>query len=251
MGVLEDRVIVVTGASSGIGQAVAERCAREGARVLASGRRRDALETLAASVPAGFIVPFVADLRDPAAADRLIDAAVGEFGQLDGVVHGAGTVRRGEDVRATSDAEFAEQIESNLASAFRVARGAVRCLVDQGRGGSLVLLGSQVTEIGAPGYASYTAAKGGVTALARVLAVDHGPDGVRVNVLAPGVVKTPMAYVGRPEFDSLEEGIAARHPLRRIGEPGDIAGPAVFLLSDDSAWITGHTLVVDGGYTIQ
>jgi NAD(P)-dependent dehydrogenase (short-subunit alcohol dehydrogenase family) len=250
MGVLEDRVVVVTGASSGIGQAVAERCAQEGARVLASGRRRDALDTICSFATAGFIVPFVADLGDPHAAERLMEAALAEFGRLDGVVHAAGTVRRGEDVRMTTDAEFAEQIESNLSAAFRVARSAVRWLIAQG-GGSVVLLGSQVTEIGAPGYASYTAAKGGVTALARVLAVDHGADGVRVNVLAPGVVKTPMAYVDRPEFDSLEEGIAARHPLRRIGEPRDIAGPAVFLLSEDSAWMTGHTLVVDGGYTIQ
>jgi NAD(P)-dependent dehydrogenase (short-subunit alcohol dehydrogenase family) len=114
-----------------------------------------------------------------------------------------------------------------------------------------VLLGSQLAHIGAPGYASYTAAKGGVTALARALAADAGPHGVRVNVLAPGVVKTPLAYVNRPDFDDQIGAIAARHPLRRIGAPEDMGGPAVFLLSDDSAWMTGQTLIVDGGYTVQ
>ncbi len=97
--------------------------------------------------------------------------------------------------------------------------------------GSLVLVGSQLAHIGAPGYASYTAAKGGVTALARALAADAGPRGVRVNVLAPGVVQTPLAYVNRPDFDDQIDAIAARHPLRRIGAPEDMGGPAVFLLS--------------------
>ena len=88
-------------------------------------------------------------------------------------------------------------------------------------------------------------------ALVRALAVDVGPDGIRVNAVAPGLVRTPMAYIGRDDFDELVPAIAERHPLRRIGEPGDIAGPVAFLLSDASAWITGQTLVVDGGFTIQ
>ena len=136
----------------------------------------------------------------------------------------------------------------NLALPLRVARAALGAL---GRGGSLVLVSSQLARIGAPGYASYCAAKGGVDALVRALAVDVGPDGIRVNAVAPGLVRTPMAYIGRDNFDELVPAIAERHPLRRIGEPGDIAGPVAFLLSDASAWITGQTIVVDGGFTIQ
>ena len=85
----------------------------------------------------------------------------------------------------------------------------------------------------------------------RALAVDFGPSGIRVNSLTPGLVQTPLAYVDRPDFDDQIEAIAGRLPLRRIGQPGDLAGPAVFLLSDDSAWMTGQSLVVDGGYTVQ
>jgi NAD(P)-dependent dehydrogenase (short-subunit alcohol dehydrogenase family) len=114
-----------------------------------------------------------------------------------------------------------------------------------------VLISSQLGRIGAPGYASYSAAKGGIDALVRALAVDVGPAGVRVNAVAPGVVRTPMAYLGRDNFDELVPAIAERHPLRRIAEPEDLGGPVAFLLSEASAFITGQTLVVDGGFTIQ
>jgi NAD(P)-dependent dehydrogenase (short-subunit alcohol dehydrogenase family) len=247
---LEDRALVVTGASSGIGRAIALRCANEGGNVLVVGRREDALLELAAEAPAGRMQVHAADLRESGAPDAAVAAAVQRFGGLDGLVHAAGTVRRGEDIRETSDEELSAFLDENLGVTVRIARAALRPMT-AARGGSLVLLGSQLAHIGAFGYPSYTAAKGGVTALARALAVDVGPSGVRVNVLAPGVVRTPLAYVNRPDFDDQIEGIAARHPLRRIGEPEDMAGPAVFLLSDDSGWMTGQTLIVDGGYTVQ
>jgi NAD(P)-dependent dehydrogenase (short-subunit alcohol dehydrogenase family) len=247
---LQDRVVLVTGASSGIGRAIALRCAREGARVVAGGRREEALRELAAEAPAGSIHAHAADLTEPGAPEAAIDAAVSGLGRLDGVLHAAGTVRRGEDIRSAGDDELRAFIDENLGVTLRVARAALAAMTAAG-GGSLVLVGSQLAHMGAVGYPSYTAAKGGVTALARALAVDSGPSGVRVNVLAPGVVRTPLAYVNRPDFDEQVGAIAARHPLRRIGAPDDMGGPAVFLLSDDSAWMTGQTLVVDGGYTAQ
>lgn len=242
--------MVVTGASSGIGRAIALRCAQEGARVVASGRREEALRELAAEAPDGSVHPHPADLTGADAPEVLVDAAVSGLGRLDGVVHAAGTVRRGEDIRVAGDEELRAFLDENLGATLRVARAALAAMTAAGRG-SLVLVGSQLAHIGAPGYPSYTAAKGGVTALGRALAVDAGPAGVRVNVLAPGVVRTPLAYVNRPDFDYQIDAIAARHPLRRIGDPKDMGGPAVFLLSDDSAWMTGQTLIVDGGYTVQ
>jgi NAD(P)-dependent dehydrogenase (short-subunit alcohol dehydrogenase family) len=239
---LEGRRILVTGASSGIGRAIAQRCVEEGARVLATGRRADALEELDG------VRRYACDLRDPGAPASCVAEAVELFGGLDGVVHAAGTVIRGQDPRGSDDAEIDGILLDNLAVPQRVARAALGAL---GHGGSLVLVSSQLARIGAPGYSSYCAAKGGVEALVRSLAVDVGPDGIRVNALAPGLVRTPMAYRGRENFDELAPAIAERHPLRRIGEPGDLAGPAVFLLADASAWMTGQTLVVDGGYTIQ
>jgi NAD(P)-dependent dehydrogenase (short-subunit alcohol dehydrogenase family) len=247
---LGDRAVVVTGASSGIGRAIALRCAHEGAHVLATGRREDALRDLASEAPPGHVHIHAADLRDAGAPETLIDAAIAHLGTVDGLVHAAGTVRRGEDIRESTDEEITAFLDENLAVPLRVARAVLRPMMAAGTG-SLVLVGSQLAHISVPGYASYSAAKGGITALARALAVDAGPSGVRVNALAPGVVKTPLAYVNRPDFDDQIEAIAARHPLRRIGAPEDMAGPAVFLLSEQSAWMTGQTLIVDGGYTAQ
>ncbi|MDQ6818613.1 MAG: SDR family oxidoreductase [Actinomycetota bacterium] len=243
---LEGRIVIVTGATSGIGRAICERCAQEGALVVANGRRQTALEELEAG-HRDHLVPHPADLAEPGECERLVARAC-ELGELRGVVHAAGTVRRGEDPRSTTAAEFEAFMRTNLTPAFELTSAACAAMSD-GAGGSIVLLGSQLAHVGIPGYETYTAAKGGVTAMARAFAAEAGPYGVRVNVLAPGVVQTPMAYVDREDFDELIPGIAARHPLRRIGVPKDLAGPAVFLLSDDAAWVTGHTLIVDGGFT--
>jgi NAD(P)-dependent dehydrogenase (short-subunit alcohol dehydrogenase family) len=248
MGRLDGRTVLVTGASSGIGRAIATRCADEGASVLATGRDEARLTELAREQPA--IAVYAADLAADGSADACVGAAVSRFGRLDGVVHAAGIVRRGEDIRETADHEWSLMRDINLDATFRIARASLRQMVPQ-RSGSIVLVSSQLAHVAAPGYISYCTAKGGVEAMVRALAVDVGPSGIRVNALAPGVVHTPLAYVDRPDFDDQIEAIAARLPLRRIGQPADIAGPAVFLLSSDSAWITGQSLIVDGGYTIQ
>jgi NAD(P)-dependent dehydrogenase (short-subunit alcohol dehydrogenase family) len=240
--ILSDRRILVTGASSGIGRAIALRCIAAGARVLATGRRAGALAQLDGAET------YPCDLLEPGASEACVARAVARLGGLDGAVHAAGTVLRGQDPRGSSDEEIDGVLLANLAVPQRVARAVLGAL---GRGGSLVLISSQLGRIGAPGYASYCAAKGGIDALVRSLAVDVGADGIRVNAVAPGLVRTPMAYIGRGNFDELEPAIAERHPLGRIGEPDDIAGPVAFLLSDAAAWITGQTIVVDGGYTIQ
>jgi NAD(P)-dependent dehydrogenase (short-subunit alcohol dehydrogenase family) len=248
MGRLDGRAVLVTGASSGIGRAVARRCAAEGANVLGTGRDEARLAELSGEHEA--IAIHTADLAAKGSADACVGIAVSLFGRLDGVVHAAGIVRRGEDIRETADDEWSMMRDVNLDAAFRISRACLRQMVPQGSG-SLVLISSQLAHVAAPGYVSYCTAKGGVEALVRALAVDFGPAGIRVNALAPGVVHTPLSYVDRPDFDDQIEAIAARLPLRRIGQPADMAGPAVFLLSDDSAWMTGQSLIVDGGYTIQ
>jgi NAD(P)-dependent dehydrogenase (short-subunit alcohol dehydrogenase family) len=248
MGRLEDSVVLVTGATSGIGQAIARRCAVEGACVVATGRNEDRLAELTRE--SGSVTAFAADLTAPDAADECVAAAISSYGQLDGLLHAAGIVRRKEDLRETTDDQWAHMLQVNLDASFRLARACLRVMAPR-RSGSIVLVGSQLAHVAAPGYASYCASKGGTEALVRALAVDFGPSGIRVNSLTPGVVHTPLAYVDRPDFDDLIEATAARIPLRRIGQPEDMAGPAVFLLSGESSWMTGQSLVVDGGYTIQ
>ena len=248
MGRLDGRTVLVTGATSGIGRAIAKRCAVEGADVLATGRDEARLTELTREYPSIAVHP--ADLTEVDAADGCAVTAVVRFGRLDGLVHAAGIVRRGEDIRSTTDQQWSLMRDINLDATFRLARACLREMVPQGSG-SVVLVGSQLAQVGAPGYASYCAVKGGVEALVRALAVDFGPSGIRVNSLTPGLVQTPLAYVDRPDFDDQIDAISARLPLRRIGQPDDMTGPAVFLLSDDSAWMTGQSPVVDGGYTIQ
>ncbi len=155
---------------------------------------------------------------------------------------------RNEDLRESSDAAIRSFVDDNLTTTIRMARAAYIPMTAAGTG-SIVLIGSQLAHIAVPGYDTYCATKGGVISFARALAVDGGPLGVRVNVVSPGLVRTPMAYIGREDFDEAAPAIALRHPLRRIGEPEDMAGPAVFLLSDDSSWMTAQTMIVDGGFT--
>ena len=227
---LEGRRILVTGASSGIGRAIAQLCVAQGARVLATGRRAEALEELDG------VRRYVCDLRDPGAPAACVAEAVERLGGLDGVVHAAGTVLRGQDPRSSSDEEIDGILLDNLAVPQRVARAALGALGERRLAGAhleparahrrsrlLELLRRQGRGRGARARA-------------------RGGGGARRHPRqrrGAGLVRTPMAYLGRENFDELVPAIAERHPLRRIGEAEDIAGPVAFLLSDASAWMTG------------
>jgi NAD(P)-dependent dehydrogenase (short-subunit alcohol dehydrogenase family) len=136
----------------------------------------------------------------------------------------------------------------NLTGTYHLCRFAIPHL--RATRGTLILVGSQLAHISSRGYATYSATKHATLGLVRSLAIDLGPDGIRVNALSPGVTETDMAYIGR-DFAAMRDQVAQTIPLRRVGTPEDMAGPAVFLASDDAAWITGHSLVVDGGFTVQ
>jgi meso-butanediol dehydrogenase / (S,S)-butanediol dehydrogenase / diacetyl reductase len=243
---LEGKSCLVTGGGSGIGLAVARRFAAEGARVAVMGRRVDRLEEAAAESDAISAAP--GDVSVAEDARRVVEAIVERHGALDVLFHAAGVIRRNERLEETTDDEWNHDMGINVDGAFNVCRFAIPHL-EQSRG-AIVLVASQLAHVAASGYATYAVGKGAVLALARSLAIDLGPRGVRVNALSPGIVDTDFAYVGR-DFDAVRDQIAASLPLRRVGTTEDMVGPAVFLASDESGWMTGQSLVIDGGFTAQ
>jgi NAD(P)-dependent dehydrogenase (short-subunit alcohol dehydrogenase family) len=243
---LEGKSCLVTGGGSGIGLAVARRFAAEGARVAGMGRRADRLEEAAAESDAISAEPGDVSVADD--ARRVVEAIVERHGGLDVLFHAAGVIRRNERLEETTDDEWNHDMGINVGGAFNVCRFAIPHL-EQSRG-AIVLVASQLAHVAAAGYATYAVGKGAVLALARSLAIDLGPRGVRVNALSPGIVDTDFAYVGR-DFGAVRDQIAASLPLRRVGTAEDMVGPAVFLASEESGWMTGQSLVVDGGFTAQ
>lgn len=241
---LEDKNTFITGASRGIGRAIAERFAAEGASVALAARSYDRLEELSDSIN-GEAVPLEVDVRNTDEVEAAVAEAIEALGPLDVVVSNAGVIHRA-DLVSTADEDMERLVDVNLQGTMRVARAAVPELAETE--GSLVNVSSQLGEVGVEGASVYCATKGGINNLTRQLAVEYAEDGVNVNALAPGVVKTPMNEEIRSEDPAWVEAQRERIPLDRIATTEEIVGPAVFLASDESDYMTGHVLVVDGGW---
>jgi NAD(P)-dependent dehydrogenase (short-subunit alcohol dehydrogenase family) len=241
---LAGRRALVTGARRGIGRAIAEAYADEGARVAVLDLDRTDLDAVLDSMATDGVA-IECDVRETGAVTAAVDEAVDAFGGLDVVVNNAGVIGR-EALVDTDDETMERVLDVNLAGTMRVARATIPHLMRSA--GTLVNVSSQLSRGAVPGVSVYTASKGGVSSLTRQLAVEHARDGVRVNALAPGIVDTDMTRAARGENPNWEADRLERIPMNRLGEPTDIAGPAVFLASDEAAYVTGHVLVVDGGY---
>ncbi len=238
---LDGRVALVTGASGGIGAAIARALHLQGATVALSGTRIAALDALAAELgERAFVCP--ADLRDPAAADALVTAAEAAAGPLDILVNNAGLTRDTLALRM-KDADWQAVLDVDLSAPFRLCRAALKGMVRR-RAGRIVGIASLVGSTGNPGQANYAAAKAGLVGMTKALAQEVGSRGITVNVVAPGLVETAMTDVLTPEQKSR---LAERIPLARMGRPPDIAAAVVYLASDEAAWVTGATLHVNGG----
>jgi NAD(P)-dependent dehydrogenase (short-subunit alcohol dehydrogenase family) len=247
---LEDRVALITGGGSGIGAAAARLFAREGAKVVVTGRRPEPIAAVAAEV-AGVSVP--GDTSDPGHAAEAVAAAVSAFGGLDVVVACAGLGIAGS-VGEMVDEHWRRTFDVNLTGPMMITRAALPVMLARG-GGSVVLVSSTNGMSAAPVSAAYDASKAGLNALARAIAVDYGPRGIRANALCPGWVITPMGDesmdelaaangVGRQDAYDLA---TADVPLRRAGTAEEMARCCLFLASDESSIVTGTTLVADGG----
>jgi 3-oxoacyl-[acyl-carrier protein] reductase len=238
---LDDRIALITGASGGIGAAIARALHAQGAKVVLSGTRVAALEALAGELGArAFVAP--ADLAEPLAAEGLIAAAEAAAGPVDILVNNAGLTRDGLALRM-KDADWQAVIEVDLAAPFRLARAALKGMLRR-RMGRIISISSIVGATGNAGQANYAAAKAGLVGMSKALAQEVASRGVTVNVVAPGFIETAMTEV-LPETQ--RTALAQRIPLGRLGQPDDIAGAVVYLASDEAAWVTGATLHVNGG----
>jgi 3-oxoacyl-[acyl-carrier protein] reductase len=238
---LDGRAALVTGASGGIGAAIARTLHAQGAAVVLSGTRREALEALAGELGERCHVA-TADLRNPAAADALVAAAEAAAGPLHILVNNAGLTRDGLALRM-KDADWQTVLDVDLSAPFRLARAALRGMLRR-RAGRIIGIASIVGATGNAGQANYAAAKAGLVGMTKALAQEVASRGVTVNIVAPGFIATPMTdALPVPQKQRLAEAI----PLGRLGSPADVAAAVLYLAADEAGWVTGATLHVNGG----
>lgn len=247
--VLAGQRFLVTGASSGLGRAVAELIAACGGQVLGAGRNAERLQAAVASWPGQGHVASVQDLTEADAAAAWAKALAEEHGPLNGIFHAAGTELL-RPIRMSKQAQFDEA----FGSAFFAAAGLARAAGQKGvmaDGGALVFMSSVAGSAGKVGMAAYSASRAAVEGMVRSLACEFAPRGIRVNAIAAGAVRTPMHdRITQGAAPEVVDAYASSH-LLGFGEPGDIAQAAVYLLSPAGRWITGTTMAVDGGYLCQ
>ena len=249
---LEGKVAIVSGGGSGIGAATARRFAREGAKVVVTGRRPGPIEGVAAEIGGRAVS---GDVTDPDHAPAVVRATLEAFGGLDIVVANAG-VGFGGTAAEVDDERWSRTIDVNVTGALRLVRAALPELISRG-GGSVILVSSVAGLVGSTDSAAYTTSKAAMMGLTRSIAVDYGPKGIRANALCPGWVATPMADEEMRELaerrgvtvDEAYELATARVPLRRAATPEEIAACCLFLSSEESSFVTGSILVADGGST--
>lgn len=240
---LRDRVAIVTGASRGIGRAVARRLAAAGAAVVAAARS-DHADGVAAEIrdAGGRSVGVSVDVTDPERVEAMVRAALDEYGRIDVLVNNAGIVRDRLALRMTPE-DWDAVVATNLTAAFACARAVLRPMIRQ-RGGRIVNVGSVVGRMGNAGQANYAASKAGLEGFSKALAREVASRGITVNVVAPGMIATDMtAGLG----ESARKTLLAQIPAGRLGTAGDVAGAVCFLASDEAAYVTGHVLAVNGG----
>jgi NAD(P)-dependent dehydrogenase (short-subunit alcohol dehydrogenase family) len=251
---LKDKVAIVTGAGTGIGKAIAEVFAEEGAKVVVADLNKDTGEQTAESLRrAGREASFChTDVSQAAQVENMVNTAVKRYGRLDALVNNAGIMILGRLVE-TREEDWDRLHSINLKGVFLGCKYAIPAMIRSG-GGSIVNIGSVLGFVGDPDLAAYGAAKGGVIALTKVAALTYGPDGVRVNCICPGDVETPLTldyFNTDPDPARLRQEVYSKYALRRIATPREVGASAAFLASDESSFMTGSTLVIDGGLTVK
>jgi 2-deoxy-D-gluconate 3-dehydrogenase len=244
---LDGAVALVTGASAGLGAAMAVALAEAGADVAAHGNTRSPDGTCARIEATGRrAARLVGDLSDRAVSGRLVDETIAALGRIDILINNAGTIRRAPAADVV-DEDWDHVIETNLTSAFRLARAAARHMLASGRGGKIINVASLLAFQGGITVPAYAAAKGGLAQLTKALANEWAPRGINVNAIAPGYMETTNTSALRADPVRSRQ-ILERIPAGRWGVPEDVAGAAVYLASPAASYVHGHLLVVDGGW---
>src|SRR5215831_20852958 len=249
---LRDKVMIVTGATSGIGAATAKAAAAAGARLMLTGRSVERGEAVRAAC--GGAAQFIAgDVSETGFAERLVEETVRRCGRLDVLVNNAGVIHRHTAETAT-DEEWDNVMAVNVMAVFRLSRAGITAMKRNG-GGVIINIGSDWALVGGRNAFAYCASKGAVAQMTRAMALDHAPDNIRVNCVCPGEIDTPMTeagiahrYPGLTQEQGLKQ-MAAEIPIGRIANPSEIAKAVLFLASDDSSFMTGAMMSVDGGST--
>ena len=239
---LPGKIVLVTGAAHGIGFAVAQRFAAEGASVMVNDLHSEAAVKASAQLPNS--IPFAADVSDPAAVTAMFDALLGRFGTIDVLVNNAGDIHAARHFLDGDEAWWDRVIAVNLKSVFLCSHRAAQVMARKGSG-SIISMSSGGATKAHRGNVAYDATKGGIEAMTRAMALDLAPYGVRVNAIVPGAIRT---------YDLTDQQAHERGqvvPMARMGTADDLAGPTVFLATDDARYITGECLVVDGGMLAQ
>ncbi|GAC1438507.1 MAG: SDR family oxidoreductase [Chloroflexota bacterium] len=252
---LRGKVALITGASRGLGRGIALEFARQGARlVLSADRDMEGLATTASDARdlAAEASAVRGDVSRPVEARAMIEATIAAYGRLDVVVSNAG-IERGAPVADLGEEDWERVIAVNLTGTFLVCKYAIPALLASG-GGSIITMGSVAGVVGWAGDAAYNASKGGVILLTKTIALDYGAQGIRANCICPGSIETEMhwAWIGQAADPAVEQQtLVNAHPVGHLGAVGDVAMAAVYLASDESRFVTGSALMVDGGYTAR
>lgn len=248
MGRLEGRVALITGAGSGIGLAIAKRYAEERATVVGYDlQESNSWSDVEKAAPGSLF--RIGDVRDAAATEALVQECVEQFGRIDVLVTAAG-VAGGGPVHMVSEEEWDRVQDVNLKGTFLSAKAVLPTMIEQ-RSGSIITISSVEGLEAQEGGSTYNASKGGVILLMKNMAIDYGRIGIRVNAICPGFIETPLlrSVLDSEGMADFKERVRLQHKLARFGQPEEIAGAAFFLASDDSSFVTGHALAVDGGFT--
>lgn len=250
---MKDKVALITGASSGIGWATAKAFAAKGSKVVLAARRKEELEALASEIQndGGQATFIQTDVSVGSAVEKMVDHTIQTYGRLDFAVNNAGIEGMFAPITELPDEQWEKVIDINLKGTFLCMKHQARAMLKAGHGGAIVNVGSVNSFLGFAGGSAYATSKHGMVGLTSSVSAELAPQGIRVNIVCPGFIVTPMHQRVREVIgDEAFEGFIGRVHQQRAGRPEEIANSIVYLCSDEASYITGTTLTPDGGYTM-